>query len=221
MKILILILTCRLPLYLTLESVIDQTWNSIQYPNIETYYYYGNSKHLYNDNRNIYLKNSERYHSITARTIECFEYCLEHFDFNYILRTNNSSYINKRVLYNFVEKLPETIYGGVIGNFHGIKYASGAGMLISKDNIYHLVKNKDKINYNFIDDVAIGNCLNKINTILPIKRYDFDCDLNLPDNSCFDTTYHFRCKCEYNRNNDILIMNKIHNFLSNYSYENK
>jgi len=214
MKILILILACKLPTYLRLECAIDRTWNSIAHANINTYYYYGNSDTEYHDYRNIYLQSREDLSYATHRTLRCFDYCLNNFDFDYILRTNCSSYINKSLLYDFVKTLPKTVYAGVVGVHNGTQFASGAGMLISKNNIEYLVKNKDCINMNLIDDVAIGECLNKKNNILPLKRYDFDCSLNLPREEILKSTYHFRCKCEINRMYDELAMDKIHKYIT-------
>jgi hypothetical protein len=214
MKILILILACKSPIYLRLESVIDNTWNSIYHQHIETYYYYGNSNIEYHDNRNIYIQSGESLAYATHRTIRCFDYCLNNFDFDYILRTNCSSYINKNLLYDLVQTLPETVYAGVVGVHNNMKFASGAGMLISRNNIEYLVDYKNHINMNLIDDVAIAECLNKKNTILPLDRYDFNCSLDLPNEEILKRTYHFRCKCENNRTYDEVAMHKIHKHIT-------
>lgn len=232
-KILILVASCNNPIYYNkiINKGILKTWDSTKTDNTDTYYYYGNNPNQDIDNNKILLKTDESLKSLGKRTLECFEFCLKEFPFDYIYRTNVSSYIHKKNLYEFLMDKPlVNFYCGVKGNFKGhIPFASGAGMCFSRDVIEYLVNNKYNLDTNLIDDVAIGKLLKDI-PIASANRLDFIfygrdfarkrkqliCKLAKTKLKCQLTSetiknyHHFRCKCEKDRNVDIVAMREIH-----------
>jgi hypothetical protein len=214
MKLLITILSCSQPPYTyIIENGIKKTWNSTHHPDIETYHYFGGSVNQSHDKDNIYLRCPEDYYSLGIRTLECFDYCLRNFEFDFLLRTNISSYIHKYNLMLWLANKPrENFYSGVVGEYgHGassIKFASGAGIFMSRDIVEKIVKQADLIDTSLIDDVAIGKLLSDTK-ITPAVRIDLHCE---HQNLNFDlSSFHFRCKCEQDRTTDSLVMQAIHN----------
>lgn len=207
-KILILVLSCNHPVYRKIiDDGIDKTWNSISYPNTQTFYYYGNSTNTFHDDKNIYVTSADSYQYIIDKTLETFEYCLNHFDFDYIFRTNNSSYVNKSKLCEWLADKPnEKFYSGVIGRHGNIDFASGSGYSISKDLVEYAVSQIDKVNRSLVDDVDLSRILNVNITRAP--RQDVECNINADYD--INNHFHFRCKCPHNRAVDIHQMQNIH-----------
>tara|TARA_R110000796_G_scaffold235611_1_gene354667 strand:+ start:237 stop:896 length:660 start_codon:yes stop_codon:yes gene_type:complete len=209
MKILILILSCKDTIYQDLKfKGIEKTWNSFELSNIETFYYYGGYDSRTHTQRDIYLTEPDSLNYISTKTIECFEYALKHFEFDYIFRTNSSSYINKHKLVNWLEgKSLSNFYSGFIGIHEGIQFASGCGYTISRDLVNQLVRNKNNIRPDWSDDVIFANIINtyiepapRIN-VMDIKNGDYKIENN----------FHWRCKCPDDRKDDIYHMHNIHN----------
>ena len=209
MKLLITILSCSQPSdAYTIENGISKTWNSISHPDIETYHYFGGAIKQYHTKNSIHLKCTENYHLMGIRTLECFDYCLKNFEFDFLLRTNISSYIHKYNLMSWLSDKPrQNFYSGVIGEYSGIRYVSGAGIFMSKDVVEKTIERANSIDTSLVDDVAIGKLLSDTN-IIPALRVDLHCE---HQNLNFDTSsFHFRCKCESNRKVDSLVMRAIH-----------
>lgn len=216
MKVLILILCCDCESdRYTIENGISKTWNSESFNDAPTFYYFGNKTSCYHDSSSIFTTCKEDYNLILLRTIEAFEYALNTFEFDYIFRTNISSYVNKEKLVNWLKsKKRSNFYSGVIGNFHGIDFASGCGFAISRDLVRLLCDSKHCLDHNLVDDVCFGNFLTKKVNIVPAPRIDFATPQQVTD---FDLdNFHFRCKslgCA--RVNDSITMNLIHNKIKN------
>jgi hypothetical protein len=95
-------------------------------------------------------------------------------EFDYILRTNLSSFYMFPRLLRFLKKLPKT--GCYCGSHIGDgKTGSGCGFIISPDIAKKLVRNKKNfLNLQIADDLAIGQFLHKRGIkLLPQKRMDF------------------------------------------------
>jgi len=218
MKILIVILSANLSPWDKLTDTIENTWGSFKNKNVEIIYYYGDKdKAQYGpilEKNKLYLNHDETFENIGRKTIEMFDYIIKHFKFDYILRTNSSSYINQDMLEQFLyTKERENYAGAVIGNHHGINFLSGAGYVLSRDVVELVLKHKNKWDHSYIDDVALGLLLSgfkniKFNSHLRI-------DINNPNNVYIDkNVFHYRCKCA-NRDDDIKIMNSLHEKYNN------
>lgn len=168
----------------------------------------------YDDNlKTIYVKHIENYMpGILYKTIKTFHYIYKNYDFDYIYRTNMSSVIDLDKMYNYI--LNNKIdYGGVIGNYHNVKYASGCGFLLSKNACIKLLMQNAKIPYHIIDDVAIGYILTQLVNLTEIPRGHID-SLNSDEFKkeyiTYDKNYfHFRCKSENNNNETVEIQKKL------------
>jgi hypothetical protein len=149
----------------------------------------------------LYFKGTEGFiPAILQKTIAAFEYVLAHYEFDYILRTNLSSFYIFPEFKQMATTLPEKdYYGGVIGNCCNTAYASGAGFVVSKDMAARIRSNKHHIAYNIIDDIAIGKLVTSLGHMPSgLQRYDM-CDNIQPPTSYPSGIYHIRVKNERNR----------------------
>lgn len=213
MKIIILVLSSEYEPYHMLENAIRRTW-AREYPkNVDIYYYYGGGTRNYIEGDKIYSKSDEDIYNIGHKTINAFE-LLSQKNYDYIFRTNSSSYVNIEYLLDYLKDKPSKMfYHGVIAHYEpeNFNFVSGSGYIISRDLVDLVIKNKDKWDHSLAnaDDVSIGKLLNSFGVVATqgIRRY-VGFDIETLTKKEFDENYHFRCKC-YDRNDDVLLMEKL------------
>lgn len=212
MKVLIMVLSVKdNGLYENLVSVIKKTWDSEIVDDFQTIYYYGsngNNETMLIDNE-LFTSSKEGYSNMGYKVIDALEYIFKNFEFDYLFKMNCSSYLNKKVLKEFLKDKPsEKYYCGGIGVHDGISFGSGCGSILSRDVVEVIVNNKNDWNHKYIEDVSIGKILldNGINVVLG-DRVDIinGLDFNLINKKC----YHYRCK-NYDRSLDTLIINELY-----------
>lgn len=144
-----------------------------------------------------WLPGKESFKGIITKTIDSIEYFLKKKDYDYIVRTNMSSLWNFDALLSFLNTLPkERVYSGVIGNHHGIQFASGSGFIMTKDIANLLISNRNTAEaVGIIDDVDIGYTMKTLGVhILPGRRTDFYSMEMYLSHTYNPSTYHYRIK---------------------------
>jgi hypothetical protein len=159
----------------------------------------------------IYCKGNENYiPGILNKTIKSINYCINNFDFDYIYRTNLSTVLNLDKLYEYTQNNKVNYAGKIYGNF-----ISGSGILLSKEACTKLSNDKSLIDNEIIDDVSIGNVLNKYYKMENINFYhvkDLNDEIlhhkNLKDID--NKIFQFRCRIAYEHTNTAFVMSKIY-----------
>ena len=152
-------------------------------------YFQGGSKKTYFKKDTLFLPykkdtyRKKRYRTTQPdRTLDCFEWVLENIDFDYIYRTTTTSYLNLEHLYDFIQDKQSDCYYAAPEMYHQdkendvkIKFGSGVGFFLSKDLVECVVNNRNKWNYDYLDDVALGKLLIQDlgYELSNIKRQDF------------------------------------------------
>lgn len=197
MKILILVLSCREPPYGKLYEAQQRTWDSLHVEGVVTRYYFPLSM----DTMLLSLK--------VALDTAWDE------PWDSIFRTNSSSYVNKAMLQKFASALPKIgCYCGVDGG----GFASGSGMLLSRDVVDVLRQRITEKVYDHVEDEEIGLMLKEhgIDVTPGAKRYDFyfeDFQKRFYGRylSDFRNHYHVRCKSDTeDRMKDVEAMEIVH-----------
>ena len=138
---------------------------------------------------------------VLKKTIFGFEYINKKYNYKHILRTNLSSFFVVKELVKINEKLSDkNIYAGVTR----CNLVSGAGFWLSSDNINYIINNKDKLDYNIIDDLSLFILL-KDKKKTKLDRYDYHNQNNFENfynNIKKGKYYHVRLK-NGSRENDI------------------
>lgn len=187
--------------FLDLENAQRATWMSDQLPNLTSFFYYGSAESKHLKDQELYLQSPEG-PNITDKTIKMFKYCLDNLEFDFLFRTNISSYVNINRLYKYCQTLkPQDIYQGYIGVYSGIKYASGSGILFSKDVVKIIIDLHTKIKgAGLHDDPYIGKILSFANIPLnSLPRFDYLHSSNVDSINKFHNedlikNFHYRCK---------------------------
>ena len=164
-KILVLTMSADLPLFNELEKVSNETWRNIdteKYKNIDIEFwtytdadymqetYVDKDKHIIYIKRTHQFKESEGYYKTFSKTI----YALQELNklgikYDYLLRTNNSTWINLPMINEFLawqnddsQIFTGRIYSSFWSAFN--LYAGGELMIFSKRNIDILLKLSEK-----------------------------------------------------------------------------
>jgi hypothetical protein len=212
MNILILVLSVDdQNFYTNLYKKQKDTWDSEIVDGVKTMYYFGNAEDNFINKENIYINTKEELMLCGYKTLKAFE-LIKNLEFDYIFRTNSSSYIDKKLLLEFIKDKPkENFYSGVVGDYHGLPFASGSGYFLSKDLLNYILENKNQWNHQVIDDVSVGiMMLQKNIKIFPGKRFDLTDEFYENLFNIDPYYYHYRCKMQSNRLIDIENMEKIH-----------
>lgn len=192
--------------YSKFHQTQNKTWNSLNVDGVETYFLVGNNPENKINGNVIETNVSESLINCGFKTLEAFK-LLKDSDFDFIFRTNSSSYVDKKLLKDYLSDKPKNnFYSGVVGNHFGILFSSGSGFIITKDLVNLVLEKEQEWEHRFIDDVALGLLLRNYNvTPTSAPRYDIT---TLNDKTPLNF-YHYRLKC-HDRNIDMQRMEKLH-----------
>jgi hypothetical protein len=161
----------------------------------------------------IFTQVPETYRTIGAKTLAAFRHVLATREFDLLFRTNSSSYVNRRMLQEFAGTLPtRRYYGGYSGYVDDVPFASGTGILMSRD-LVEVVAADTHWEFDRIDDVAIGRSIYRAGVELRrLPRLDLlsSDDLALLTPAVMRTTFWVRCRSTGDRQQDIETMRRVH-----------
>lgn len=222
-KIIILVLSVDLEPWNTIEQEgIRKTWCRTESvpDDVEVLFYYGGPPGKIGDR--VFFDIVEDYGTIGLKTLEAFRYVKNNYDFDFVFRTNTSSYVDIVNLKKHLEKFNagEDLYCGVKcvpppGDPRPI-FASGCGYTLSRRTLSKVLENHKKWDHSQIDDLALAKLM--ISLGIPVTNAP-RCDINHPHFAkSFNKTlatgnFHVRCKTEagdMNRLNDVHTMRAVH-----------
>lgn len=211
-NILILVMSMNHPQYSKQEKVIEETWKSYaesNFKNIKVLFYKGTDKESYREGDTIYIKNLDLLETTYSKTLDAFKFVNENlilkdnslFNYDYILRTNTSTYVNIDLLNEYVKKLDKyefMLHCAELDCCWWSKmhlYGKGNALLMNKFYIERLVYLRDdeleKL-FSSTDDCIIGATINLYCARLGIDHkkhiksfgmfYDMDKELQWPVN---------------------------------------
>lgn len=241
---LILVLSMDQGYYRSLAYASKATWDSVEQEGVETVYYFGDegitSKEEYIEgNKDLFTGTGEGLTAIGYKTIAAYEWALKNKQFDYIVRVNASTYVNKRTLHEYIQGLPdEGLYSGVGAPYtfigYDFYYAWGPHYTISRDVVKSIVKYQERWRHGLMDDVALGLFMEengyKLNNTgamasIDIRRYSNPEQYFLISYNCGGVGGMFedlseirdfklpfiRCKQDWDRSRDLELMHKLFN----------
>jgi hypothetical protein len=229
MKVIILVQSVDKPEYIKLRETQQQTWDSIYHPNIETFYYKPNSQTEEIIDNTINTPENENWINMYKSFVKALRLLINQ-NFDYIFKTDNSTYVDKKVLYNILSTKPRNNYfGGMIYPYESSgSFIWGEGFVISKDIAQYLVDEFNKAPFLFsgLEDVVISNVLK--------DKTQFDDTLHVYEinsNNIIEPGHHlYRVRLNHNQmptsivkpenlseiiDSDIKSMYNIHNIITN------
>lgn len=234
-KLIILVIASNSDFY---NEVVKIFWKKLikncnqNYKNVKIYLLYGDSynKELNINNENLLCFDLEEnlIPNILKKTCLAFEYIKNKYDFEYVFRTNLSSFLIIDRFLNYLDNIKNNnryLYSGTIVKKKYLDFVSGAGILLNKNSIEIILKNTDKINFSLADDIAIATLLKGIERVninrYNIEKYNYTLDedkISLHyENILKNDYFHIRIKNASKENNDTLRWNdlKIFEFFTN------
>lgn len=203
-KVLIMVLSSPQPPFDALMRAQKETWDSITVPDVSTIYYYGDPnatefKHIGSD---IICPCSDIYEMMHWKYKLAVDRVLS-WDWDFIFRTNSSSYVHKQLLLDYIQTLSTT--ETFISKEQGVM--SGCGFILSRDLV-------TKVNA-VIDDYPTPSEDQYIATMLGRQGYGIGIggdrvEVNhyseAPEREC----YHYRCKSDNeDRTKDVAAFRKL------------
>jgi hypothetical protein len=182
----------------------------------------------------IYDDIEESYPVRIYKTLRAFQDIIKEYKFDFLIRTNLSTFWNLDNLDKYLDTLPKiNCYCGhalyVPPHFvnqnsidyypYLINYCSGTSIILSYDLILQINNNNNKIK-NIVEDVTIGDFLNKQSNISIIhnEMCILD-DLNTYENKINEKKIYYRVKTNENRlQNDIFIYTKLLKIIYNIEF---
>lgn len=237
MKVLVLVQSIDLPNkpeYNRLRRAQQETWDSIPHPDVNVIYYMPG---VISDSLNgnvLHITCSTNWDFMFFNFAKALRHMLKHDQsWDYVFKTDNSTYIDKAKLHEILSTKPrEKYYGGMIYPFptevkYEVPFMWGDGYALSRDMAAHIVAkyNAAPLRGKQEDDIVVSQLMHQV------ANWDESLKIAVPmlNNNEIEPGYHaYRCRIdklthspaaavykEINKiiDNDIMIMNKIHNIL--------
>lgn len=215
-------MSCEQERYINEEAIIRKTWGKNildkKYDNVELYFYRGGSEKNFIDEENhiIYLNSGDDLDETGQKTSDCFSLLKEkEIEYDYIVRTNTSTYINIDAILQFLElDFSDNIVCGpclkINNSNKNIPFLAGYFLIIPHKIVDILSQYKLK----GPDDSAIAMALyNKFKNEY-IEKYILEVDSIRNMNKQFfndlSKAYCIRVKDELNYENNIINMIGLH-----------
>lgn len=200
MKIIILVLSSNSPVHFINRFFQKTTWAKSTFKNVQIINYFGGYKTTKFKNNNLLLDASNKFTDIGEKTYNAFKWCNKNLDFDFIFRTNSSSYIDVGNLIEYINNNNQITYSGskaqAILRDKKYEFASGSGYFVSKQGVEQIVSNKNLWDFSLPDDVGLGELFTKLgikNTIFKkneITRFPLFEDIDY-------MLFHTRCKLNH------------------------
>jgi len=245
MKTLILIQGTYDEKYVDTEQTVRETWfKDISSSNITAKFYYGaydrqgeilpqtkvaiqKEQVLENENGEIIvgtydLCSGDYFDPRGEKLIRVLEYVLNNYEFDYLLRVCNTSYIRIDKLEEYTSTIPRTHFHDGARNMYDSKYyfVSGHNSIMSRDCVEQLVNIKEEfLQSRYLEDLAVGYFLmHKLNytsfiegEFIPTHVFAFDSQFN-PKAFYNHRAYNYRFRANISEK-----MSEYHNFLVNHN----
>lgn len=226
-KVLILVLCSRNYLSYISSNKQKKIWQK-NFENIQIHHFVGKEYQSerevdyisQNQNKYLEIETNDNYDNIAKKTLLAFDKISTNYEFDYVFRTNTSSFIDLRKFKNFILNNTDSLdyAGSVLKVKEGDLIASGAGFFLSRKNIQTILDNREYFDVSLPDDVAIARLLKTFN-INPtnIIRKDVKSIPN-PREVLNSKHFHYRCRLDptYHRILEPLLLN----YLNRASEEN-
>ena len=202
-KVLILILSSSTYPSNRNKKAIKKTWGSNLSGNFRIIFYEsGEDEKIVGDT--LFVKTDTSTKNLGQKLLLALDWCTNNVDYDFIFRTNTSSFVNTMelenyILANLIEK--EYVYCGIplVRDYKEsdkkINFLSGAGIIFNKKTVQLILKKKDQWDHQEWEDVSLGKLLGENN--IPFtngKRQDIK--NNFYNNVIDKTNYHYRCRLD-------------------------
>lgn len=240
MKVLILVQSVDKPDFIRVREAQQQTWDSVEVPNVQTVYYLPGDVDDILEGNTLRIRQGLHWQYMFFTFAKALRHMLK-YEWDYVFKTDNSTYIDKAKLYEILSSKPRTnYYGGMsfpfkIEGVHGVDFFWGDGYALSRDMAQYIVDCYNKAPFKGMqeDDIVVAKILmdkcpwdNTLQIYLPVMN-----ELKIePGHHAYrvriDAVNYSPAAFEFDDiktiiDNDIFIMNQIHNTVTNGKANNR
>jgi hypothetical protein len=220
-KAVILVMSCEQERYKNEEEIIRKTWAKDilddKYENLKLLFYRGGSDDIREHDNILLLKNNDDLEGTFEKTREAFLYVKDHFEYDYIIRTNTSTYVNVQNILSFLEFNDideETMYGTALCISDSDCFLRGCFLIIPSKMVDIIC------GYSFsnVDDIGFSRIIMKKyneDIFSHIREIDGVNNISEPYYDKLSSTYMVRVKDENNPENNIVTMLGLHTLFKN------
>ncbi len=162
-KILIAVLSSELGPYPALRAASKETWDA-EPGGMQTIYY--TSQPCPAEGALMGLPVPDGLYEMGRKDLAAFERLLVMEGWDFLARINSSHYVSKRLLKQFVDKLPMRDFIGGVGapgeNGRSPYLWGGGGYVISRDVVMNIWNQREKWHHLLMEDVALSDIAGKI-----------------------------------------------------------
>lgn len=149
-----------------------------------------------------------------------YRYVLDNYDFDFVLFTTSTCYVDLAKLTEVVKTLPlRRVYAGDTLKL-GIRFVAGNSILMSRDVVERVVANRRFYHLDCPDDVALGRLVHDMSLAdilhIPTETLPFAAQIPASLGPSWVDSYLFRCKAEHRTQSParvVKIMWELHNYL--------
>ena len=140
-------------------------------------------------NNNFMFDSVDGWDAILPNTIGALKEISRLEKYDYIIRTNLSSYWDAKRTCELIRSLPKSgVYAGPTRELDGLLYVEGDAIIMSRDTVDLILENQRFVDNRVADDVSIANTMKQLGVrpieierpwvLIQLKRFSLSCHLN-------------------------------------------
>tara|TARA_Y100000389_G_C17470708_1_gene530427 strand:- start:694 stop:1515 length:822 start_codon:yes stop_codon:yes gene_type:complete len=207
------------------EKTQYKTWaHNLNEDSLAIFYKGGSSNGL--EDNYLTLEIGDSLQEIGYKTIAAMDWLIENYSFDYLIRSNSSTYININEMKKYILETAtsEPFYSGRITTFeNSFKYAHGSCIILNNLAVFKILENRTIWDHMLIDDAALGKLFNFLDIEL-IQKEVKHVDSEILTGHLDKNYVAYRCKMElsgYPRFLDRYFITATHELLSNKNIDKK
>ena len=203
LKILILVLSSKTYPSSRNKKAIKKTWGSNLEDNFEIIFYEsGETEKIIDDT--LFVETDTSSKNLGYKLLLALDWCSRNIDYDFIFRTNTSSFVNTVELENFISNNlinKEHVYCGMplVRDYKDsdkkINFLSGAGIILNKKTTQLILDKRKNWDHSEWEDVSLGKLLSENGVSFTEGRRQ-DIQYNFYNNIIDKTNYHYRCRLD-------------------------
>ena len=169
MKVLILVQSVDKPDFIRLRQAQQETWDSVEVPDVQTIYYLPGPINDTLEGNTLRIWQDLHWQFMFFTFAKALRHMLK-YEWDYIFKTDNSTYVDKAKLHEILSSKPRTkYYGGMsfpfkIDGVHTVDFFWGDGYALSRDMAEHIVQCYNKAPFKGLqeDDIVVAKIMKNV-----------------------------------------------------------
>jgi hypothetical protein len=185
------------------KKAIKKTWGSNLKDNFEIMFYESGETEKIIDNT-LFVETDTSSKNLGYKLLLALDWCTKNTDYDFIFRTNTSSFVNTIELENFITNNlinKDYVYCGMplVRDYKDsdkkINFLSGAGIILNKKTTQLILDKRKNWDHSEWEDVSLGKLLSENGVSFTEGRRQ-DIQYNFYNNIIDKTNYHYRCRLD-------------------------